>query len=103
MFSQRLSLCPSARPSGMGPVSEVQISSSMSVALNIYAFIIISSHQARVALSGRIHLRLRKQLLFSMIAIVSSIPRLPPNRANGETVFEGSPIRYNTASFGSKS
>ena len=51
---------------------------------------------------------LRIQLLFSMIALFvpialfvriellcSCIRRLPPNRANGVAVFEGSPIRYN--------
>ena len=45
---------------------------------------------------------LRIQLLLSMIALFvrielllcSSIGRLPPNRANGVAVFEGSPIRY---------
>ena len=51
---------------------------------------------------------LRIQLLISMTALFvpialfirielscSSICRLPPNRANGVAVFEGSPIRYN--------
>ena len=45
---------------------------------------------------------LQIQLVFSAIALVvciellcSSIRRLPPNRADGVAVFEGSPIRYN--------
>ena len=45
------------------------------------------------------------RILFSMIALFvriellrSSIPRLPPNKANGVAVFGGSPIRYNKAS-----
>ena len=43
---------------------------------------------------------LRVQLLLSIIALFvhsNSIRRLPPNRANGVAVFEGSPIRYNIA------
>ena len=49
---------------------------------------------------------LRIQLLFSTTALFvriellySSIRRLPPNRAYGVAVSEGSPIRYNIAVF----
>ena len=47
---------------------------------------------------------LRIHLLFSMIALFvriellcRSIRRLPPNKAYGVAIFEGSPIRYNKA------
>ena len=44
---------------------------------------------------------LRIQLLFSKKApfgrLCGSVHRLPPNRANGVFLFEGSPIRYNIA------
>ena len=47
---------------------------------------------------------LRIHLLFGMIALFvqiellcSSVRRLPPNKAKGVAVVEGSPIRYNSA------
>ena len=106
VFSERLSVCPSVHPSDMNPVSEVEITSNISVVLILHFLCNLKGHLARVALLEGKHTMLRIQLLFNIISLLvgikllcSSICRFPPNRANGEAVFEGSPIRYNNAAY----
>ena len=76
----------------MIPVLEMSVPSNMSVAL----FNLDSASQGSWYMSC-------SEYSYSVIALFvrienkllcSSVPSFPPNRANGEAVFEGSPIRY---------
>ena len=86
MFSQRLSVCPSV-------ALEVQIPSNIAVALNLF-FSCDPGLPSQGSSARRKTCHAPNTATFQRGSSIRT-HRLPPNRANGVTLFEGSPIRYN--------
>ena len=98
MFSHCLSVCTSVRSSSMIPVSEVQIPSDMSVALNLFCLCNLGSPcQGSFVRREPCHAPNKATLQHESSIrtnrdTICSICRLPPNRANGVVVIGGSSV-----------
>ena len=106
MFSQRLSMSPSICQSNTSPVPEVQIPSNMSVALKLCFLCNLGSpsqsssirrktcHASNTATHYRDSSNRTNRATMKLYSYVYA----SSEKANGVTVFEGSPIRYNRGS-----
>ena len=105
MFTQRLSMSPSICQSNTSPVPEVQIPSNMSVALKL-CFCNLGSPSQSSSIRRKTCHASNTAIHYHDSSIRTNRATMKPysyvyassEKANGVTVFEGSPIRYNRGS-----